>query len=138
VNGEAKECQMEQRGVVRFLTLKGLKAMKSKMQLTNVDGDEALQISASKKGRRRFLQVRTKLGDDPRSGRPANSDLTGTIAEFIREHPFLSCKILCRHLRVSKEICLRFLHQKAGLKKFHLRWVPDQLTPNRKISTVAI
>jgi hypothetical protein len=75
----------------------------------------------------RFLQRRTELGDDPRSGRPANSDLTQVIAELIRESPFRSCKI-CRHLRVSNETCLRFLGEKLGLKMLHLLWVPHQLT----------
>jgi hypothetical protein len=59
------------------------------------------------------------------------SDLTQVIAELIWECPFLSCKILCRYHRVSQETCLRILHEKLGFKKFHLRWVPHQLIPNR-------
>jgi transposase len=109
---------MEQRVIVRSLTFKGLKAKKIEMELTNVYGDEALQISIVTNWRTRFLQRRTELGDDPRSGRPIDSDLTQGIAEIIRERPFLSCKILCKHLRVSKETCLRILHEKLGLKKF--------------------
>jgi hypothetical protein len=34
---------------------------------------------------------------------------------------FLSCKISCRYLRVSKETYHRILLEKLGLKKFHLR-----------------
>jgi hypothetical protein len=45
----AKKCQMEQRAVVRVLTLKGLKAKEIEMELRSVYGDEALQISAVKK-----------------------------------------------------------------------------------------
>jgi hypothetical protein len=78
-----------------------------------------------------FPTGRTELGDDLRSGKPANSDLIQMIAELIRKRPFLSSKILCRHLRFSKEICFRILHEKRGLTRFHLRWVPHQLTPNR-------
>jgi transposase len=121
---------MGQRAIASVLTLKGLKAKEIEMELTSVYGDEALEISAVKKWLTCFLQGRTKLGDDRRSGTTAKSDLTQVIVEVIRECPFLSCKILCRHLRISNERCLRFLHKKLGLKEFHLRWVPDKFTPN--------
>jgi hypothetical protein len=113
------------------LTLKVLKAKEINMELTSVSGDALLQISAGTKWRTHFVQRRTELRDDPQSTRYANSELAQMIAELIREPPFLSCKILGRHLRVSKETCLRFFHEKLELKKFHLRWVPDQLTANR-------
>jgi hypothetical protein len=80
---------MEQRTVVRFLILKGLNAKEIEMEFTSVYDDEALQISAVKNWGTRFLQARTELGDDPRSERLANSDLTQVIAELIRESPFL-------------------------------------------------
>jgi hypothetical protein len=37
---------MEQRAIVRFLTLKSLKAKEIEMELTSVHGDEVLSISA--------------------------------------------------------------------------------------------
>jgi hypothetical protein len=40
---------MEQRAVGRFLTLKDLKTKEIAIELTNMYGDEALQISAVKK-----------------------------------------------------------------------------------------
>jgi transposase len=94
---------MEQRAVVHFLTVKGLKAKEIEMELTSIYEDEALQISALKKWWTRFLQGRTELGDNPRLGRPTNPDLTEAMIELIRERPFLSTKIVCRHLRVSKD-----------------------------------
>jgi hypothetical protein len=90
------------------------------MELTSMYGNEALQISAIRKWRTHFLQGRTELGDYPRSGRPANSGLAQLIAELIQECPFLSCKILYKHVRISKEKCLIFLHEKLGLKSFIL------------------
>jgi hypothetical protein len=103
-----------------LFTPKGLKAKEIEMELTRVHDEEALQIFVAKKRGSRFLHGRTELRDVSRSGRPANSDLTRVIAEFIREHPFLSCKILYRQLRVSKEICLRILHEKLAIRKFYL------------------
>jgi hypothetical protein len=51
-NGEAKEWQMEQQAIVRFLSLKCLKAKEIEMELVSTYGDEALQISAVKNGER--------------------------------------------------------------------------------------
>jgi hypothetical protein len=45
---------MNQRTVVRVLTLKGLKAQEIEMELAGAYGDEALHISALKKWRVRF------------------------------------------------------------------------------------
>jgi hypothetical protein len=64
------------------------------MELTNVHGDEALQISAAKKYRTPFLQERTELGDDRRSERLANSDLTHVNAKLIRELPFFARNLM--------------------------------------------
>jgi hypothetical protein len=62
---------MEQRELVCFLTIKGLKAKEIEMKLTSVYGNEALQTSAVKKWRTRFLQKRTELGDyQDREGQP--------------------------------------------------------------------
>jgi hypothetical protein len=60
---------MERRALVGVLTVKALKAKEIEMEFIHVYGDEALQISAVKKWRTRFLQGRIELGDDPRSGR---------------------------------------------------------------------
>jgi hypothetical protein len=102
---------MNQLAVIPCLTLKTLTAQDLEMELTSMDGDETLEIHVAKKRRTCFLQGKTKLGDDARSGRLANADLTSMIAELIRECPF-PCRILDIHLRVSKERSLRFLHEK--------------------------
>jgi transposase len=84
---------MEQRAVVRFLALKGFKAQETEIDLTTMYGDKVFQISTVEKWQSPFLQRRTELEDDPRSGRPVNSDLAQGIAELIRKRSFLSCKI---------------------------------------------
>jgi hypothetical protein len=75
----------------------------------------------------RFLQARTELGVDRRSVRRTNSGLTQVIADLTWECPVLSWKRL-----------YRFLHEKLGLKKRHLRWFPHQLTRSMSASRVAI
>jgi hypothetical protein len=70
----ATRYQMEQRTVVRVVTLKCLSAMEIEMEVTSTYCDEALQIFAVKKWRTRFMEGRTELEDDPRSGRHDSSD----------------------------------------------------------------
>jgi len=59
-----------------LLVLKDLNAKELGIELTTLDGNETLEISAVKQWRTRFLEGRTELGDDLRSRRPVNSDLT--------------------------------------------------------------
>jgi hypothetical protein len=74
---------MEQRIVVRFLNVNDTKTKKFEMEVANMYGNEALQISPVKKWPTRFLYWRTEPGDNPRSGGLANSELTEVIAELI-------------------------------------------------------
>jgi hypothetical protein len=109
---------MEQRVVLRFLTIKGLKAKKIKMEITSVYGDEALQISAVKKWRKHFMLGRTELGDDRRSGRSANSDLTHVIAELIRARPFLPAKYYADISGPRRKYVSEFFARNLGSKSF--------------------
>jgi hypothetical protein len=86
----AQELARGMRAAVRLLTHKGLKGKKIEMEFVFVHGDEAIQISALMRRGMRFLQGRTKLRGELRSGTFANADLTQVIADLIRGRPFLS------------------------------------------------
>jgi transposase len=123
---------MEQRAVIRFFALKGLKAKEIRAELESVYGTEALPLSTVKKWRKRFQEGRTDLIDDRRPERPVTDDLDEAIQLMLAERPFLSWKALCRHFRIGKATCLRILHNDLGLTKFHLRWIPYTLTEDQK------
>jgi transposase len=108
---------MEQRAVIRFFTLKGLKAKAIHAELESVYGGEALALPTVKKWRKRFQEGRRDLFDDPRSGRPLTCDLDQAIHSVLEERPFTSCKVLCWHFRIGKATCLPILHDTLGLKK---------------------
>jgi transposase len=128
---------MEQRAVIRFLSLKGFKARAIQGELQSGYGPDACQLTAVKKWRARVLQGRTDLFDDPRSGRPLTHDLAEAIRSMLTERPFSSCKMLSRHFGIAKATGLRILHDQLGLKKFHLRWVPHSLSPPQKAERVS-
>jgi histone-lysine N-methyltransferase SETMAR len=118
---------MEQRAVIRFLTLKGQSAKSILSELMEVYHQDALCLTAVKKWRKRFLKGRTSLEDDLRIGRPKKSDLADPLLQLLQETPFISCKCMCCRLKISKTTCLRVLHEDLGMQKFHCRWVPHEL-----------
>jgi transposase len=123
---------MGQKAVIRFFTLKGLKAKEIRAELESVYGPEALALSTVKKWRKRFQEGRTDLIDDRGPGRPVTHDLAEAIQSMLAERPFLSCKVLCRHLGIGKATCLQILYNDLELTKFHLRWIPYTLPEDQK------
>jgi transposase len=78
---------MEQRAVIWFSTLKGLKAKEIRAELESVYGPEALARSTVKRWRKRFQEGRTDLIDDRR---PVTHDLAEAIQSMLADRPFLS------------------------------------------------
>lgn len=83
---------MEQRAVIRFLTLKGLHAGAIVAELRCVYKEDALALATVKKWRKRFVEGRTSLCDNPRSERSLSNDLAEAIASMLREKPSLHAK----------------------------------------------
>jgi hypothetical protein len=129
---------MKQRAVIRLLTLKKLKSRNIHAELISVCGRGALAIAPVKKCNNRFREGRTDLLDDPRVGCPLAHDFAEAIRSVLAGRPFPSFKVLCRHFRIGKATCLRILHDALELKKFHLRWIPNSLTPNQNGERVTL
>jgi hypothetical protein len=106
---------MEKRDVIRFLTIKGLKAKAIQIELESLYDTDACKLSMVKNWRLRFLQGRTTLFDDPRSGRLFTQDLAKAVWSMIGDKPFTSCKVLCRHFRRATTRCLRIFSDELGL-----------------------
>jgi hypothetical protein len=129
---------MEQRAVIRFFTLKGSSPRDIHTELESVYGDEALCLRAVYKWYESFLQGRTELFDNPRSGRPMQNDLGDALRGMLQEFPFTSCKHLCVQFRIAKATCLRIFHDVLHSKKFNLRWVPHSLDDAQKAEHVSL
>jgi hypothetical protein len=129
---------MDQRGVIRYYTLKGTAPLRIHAKLLAVYGTGALKRSTVFKWHKRFSEGRTDLEDDPRSGRPSHDEFAEGIGAMIDECPFISCKRLAIHFRIAKATCLRILHDVLHLKKFNLRWVPHSLSADQKAERVSV
>jgi hypothetical protein len=97
---------MEQRAVIHFSALKGLKSRAIHTEIESVHSPEALPRPTVKNWGR-FHQGRMELFGDPRSGRPLTYNLAGAIGSMLKERPFKSCMVLCRHFRIGKVTGLR-------------------------------
>jgi hypothetical protein len=85
-------------------------------ELKSVYETEALALSTVEKWHKHFAEGRTSPYDDSRCGRPLPNDLTEAVSFVVNERPYLSCKVLCRHFRIAKGVCLRILHHTLGMK----------------------
>jgi hypothetical protein len=101
---------MKQRAVIRFFTLRRLTPKAIHIEFVLVYEEDTFVLHTIYKWYHRFGEGRIDFGDDPRPGRPLFDDLTQAIATMIEECPFISCKILCRYLRIRRQMCLRILH----------------------------
>jgi hypothetical protein len=128
---------MEQRAVVRFLTIQKLFAKGIRAELDGVYGHEVICLSAVKKWRKRLAIGRITLEDDPRSGRPPNNDLSESVCALIKENPLISCKGMCQEFRLAKTTCPRVLHEDLGFRRCYFRWVPHVVTENEAQSRTA-
>jgi hypothetical protein len=105
----------------------GLKDRAIQTEFESVYAPEAAAISTLKKWRERFHEGRTDLIDDLKSRRPVTQEFAATIQSMLTQRPFLSCKVLFRHLSIRKVTCLPILHNDLGLIKVHLHWIPEAL-----------
>jgi hypothetical protein len=101
---------MEQRAVIRFFNLKGSSPRDIHTKFESVYGDEALCLRGVYKWYERFLQGRTELFENPRSGRPLQNDFGYALRGMLQKFPFISCKRLYVHFRIAKATCMRILH----------------------------
>jgi hypothetical protein len=129
---------MEQRAVVRFFTLKGLSLRDIHAELNSVYGDDALCLRAVYKWHERFMQGRTEPFDNPRSRQSLQNDLADALRALIQEFPFTSCKRLCIHFRIAKNVCLHIRHDVLQVKKFNLRWVLHSVDQAQKVERVSL
>jgi hypothetical protein len=98
-----------------LFALKGLKAEAIQAELEFLYGTDACKLLMVKKWLLRFLQGRTTLFDDPRSGRLFTQDLDEAVQSMLAERLFTSCSVLCRHFRIAKKTCLQIFHDELGL-----------------------
>ena len=89
----------------------------------------------------RFREGRTSLEDDSRIGRPVTSltdENIDLIRTLIEENPHVSIRYLAVDTGMSYGTISSIIHDELKLKKLCARWIPHQLTDQRKKQRVDI
>jgi hypothetical protein len=84
----------EQCVVILFLTVKQLSAMDITAEADGVYRHKTLSFVVVKKRRKRFVNGRITLEDDPQLGRPPRNDLCESLRAIFDEIPIISCKYM--------------------------------------------
>jgi hypothetical protein len=119
---------MEDYAIVRLFTLKKLSAKGAMAELDGTHGQKVFSLSAVKKWRKRFAHGRITLEDDPKSGKPPQNDLCESLGAPIEQSPCITCKCMCKKLRIAKTTCLRVLHEHCWFRNLYFRLVSHSMT----------
>jgi hypothetical protein len=76
------------------------------------------------------------LDDEPRSRGPLIDFLDIQIHSSLEKQPFHSAYSLAKILDVSHATILNYLRDSLGMKPFHFRWIPNQLTEQLRASRI--
>lgn len=125
------EFQIQQRAVIRFLTLEGVPPLQILNRLQGVYHGETLSLTQV-----RFWVNETKRGresvfDEPRSGRPKTSTTPEKIAaveKLVMENRRIKCWEIQAETGLSRERVICILHQHLLLSTCSARWVPRNLS----------
>jgi hypothetical protein len=118
----------EQRLVIRFLFKEGVDANDIHTRLLAQFGDETYSLRSVQRSCQYVRQGRELMHDDPRSGRAPVDFPDIQILSNLEKYPFHSAHSLAEILKVSYAMIVKHLHDALGMKHFHLRWVPHELT----------
>jgi hypothetical protein len=117
----------EGRAVVSFFTLKDLSPHDIYTEIESVSMDETLCLCTIHKWYGHFMQERTRLFDDRRSGPLFRNGLADSLRAMIQNFLFTSRKRLCTRFRLAGRICFGILFNVLHFKKFNLWWVGHSL-----------
>jgi hypothetical protein len=120
--------ESDQRVIIRFLLREEVSADDIQRRLQAQFGDDTYKMRTFQGWCTQVRQGREDLNDAPRPGRPVIDHLDTKILACLDKAPFQSARSLAQELGVSLSTVLTRLHDVLGMKCYHLRWIPHNLT----------
>lgn len=125
------EALLQQRSVIKFLTLEGVSAKDIHSRLQNQFGEDTLCYTQVKDWAAQFKRGRISVRDEPRSGRPVEAATEETI-EAVKQLILMDTKIkveeLAAETKVSHGTICSILDYHLHVQKVCARWVPRNLS----------
>jgi hypothetical protein len=123
--------EVEQRCIIKFLHLKGLKLGDILVELSTLYGEDAYTRPSIKYWLHQLKLGRTNLTTQHVGGRPYLDDTDAEILLVLRISPFSSVRTIADSLGIPASPVDLHLVEKIGFKNYFLRWVPHMLTEAR-------
>jgi hypothetical protein len=124
--------------MIKFLWKEGTDADEIQRRLQTVYHDSNSVHSPISDCVRNFQLTRTEIHDFYRSGRRPVDHIDDDILFLLRMFPFHRVHTLAETLRVSPSTILYHLRNSLGLKRYHFRWVLQELRCHLKEKIVAM
>src|SRR6266536_5945261 len=127
--------KIEQRSVIKFLTLEKSASKEIHECLVAVYGESAASYSTVKEWSSRFKRGRLSLEDDRHSRCPISAVTEENILkleQMLTNNRRLKTLEIATDLGISKQSVLTIIHDKLCTSKVSSRWVPRMLTPLHK------
>jgi hypothetical protein len=118
----------EQRVIIRFLFKEGVDANDIHPRLLAQLGNKVYSLGSLQRWCQYVRQARELMHDERRSRWPPVHCIDIQILSNLEKHRFHSAYSLAEIHPVSRAMILKHLHDACGMKHFHLRWIPHQLT----------
>jgi transposase len=127
----------EQRYAIKFMQKEGETFTNAYTRLRAVYGEQCMSRSRVYDWFKRFKDGRTSTDNNSRSGRPATAvcdENIGRVNELIRGDRRITVKDIMATLSIGANAANEIIHDHLGFSKVWARWVPRQLTPDKKES----
>jgi hypothetical protein len=128
--------ELEQRIIIRFLSREHAEPQDIHARVSAQLRDAADSLGSIQRWCQYIQQGRELLDDEPRSGRPPIDFLDISILSSLEKPPFHTAYSLAEILDFSPTTILNHLRDSLGMKLFHLRWMPNQLTQQLRTSRI--
>src|SRR5215475_205144 len=117
----------EQRVIIRFLHLRGMKPIKIHQQLIETCSDGIMDVKNVRSWVRQFKEGRTSCDSKPKEPQPRTSrseDMIARVEKMVMEDHRLTVRQIAANAGVSVGSVDTILHDDLKMQKVCVRWVP--------------
>src|SRR5215470_8229706 len=117
----------EQRVIIRFLHLRGMKPIEIHRQLSETCNDGVMDVKNLRSWVRQFREGRTSCENNPKEPRPRTSrseDMIARVEQMVMEDHRLSVRQIAANAGITLGSVDTILHDDLKMWKVSARWVP--------------